>query len=137
MDKAKQPGIIFDSIILVKESFWREFNVPDNSEVLLDIDMKLNIQEPNSTTQLDTTVLMKYDGKNVLELKTTFVGIFSIKTGEENMNMEQYLKIHSPALMFPFIREHIATITQKSGVGPILLPPVNLIALINQKNIKV
>lgn len=134
MDITKQPGITFDGIILVKENFFREVEVPENIEVVLNIDMNLNIQETISTTQLDTTVLMKCDGKDVLKLETRFVGLFSIKKSDENMDMEKYLKNHSPALMFPFIREHIATITQKSGVPPVLLPPVNILALIEQKS---
>ena len=33
MDKDRQPGIKFDGIILVKEDFWRDCNVPEDVEV--------------------------------------------------------------------------------------------------------
>lgn len=132
MDVTKQPGISFDGIILVKESFWRDVNVPDSSKVELNVDMKLNITEGVSTNQLATTLLMKNDGHDVLKLETTFVGLFSVNPSEKNMNMEKYLQTNSAALMFPFVREHIAIISQKAGVGPILLPPINIIAVINQ-----
>jgi len=45
------------------------------------------------------------------------------------MNMERFMENHAPALMFPYIREHIAMVTQKAGVKPVLLPPVNIFAL--------
>jgi len=135
MDITKQPGISFDGIILVKETFWREVNVPDNSAVELNVDMNLNITEDSSTNLLVTTVLMKHGEDVVLKLETNFVGFFSIK-GDQNMDMEKYLKTNSAALMFPFVREHIATITQKAGVGPVLLPPINIIAMINQGKIE-
>lgn len=134
MDKTKQPGINFNSIILVKESFWRDYNVPADSEIVFNVDMSINIQENISNTQLITSLILKSGEKEVLKLESTFVGSFSINQENKNMDMEQYLKNNSPALMFPFIREHIATITQKSGVGPVLLPPINIIALVNQKN---
>ena len=133
MDKTKQPGINFDAIILVGEKFWRDHNVPDNPEILFDVKMNLNIQENASNTQLITSLILTKEGKEVLKLESTFVGLFSINKENENMEMEHYLKNNSPALMFPFIREHIATITQKSGVSPVLLPPINILALMNSK----
>lgn len=132
MDKDKQPGIKFDGIILVKESFWRDYNIPDNPEVELNINMNANDQKENYSTQLDITVLMKHDNIDVLKLETSFVGLFSVDNKQQNMDIANFLENHSPALMFPFIREHIASITQKAGVGPVLLPPVNILALIKQ-----
>ncbi len=134
MDKTKQPGINFNGILLVEEKFWRDHEVPDNPEILFDIEMNLNIQEENCNTQLISTLIMKNETEEVLKLESTFVGLFSINKENENMDMEHYLKNNSPALMFPYIREHIAMITQKSGVGPVLLPPMNIIALINKNN---
>lgn len=134
MDKTKQPGINFNGILLVEEKFWRNHEVPDNPEILFDIEMNLNIQEENCNTQLISTLIMKNETEEVLKLESTFVGLFSINKENENMDMEHYLKNNSPALMFPYIREHIAMITQKSGVGPVLLPPMNIIALINKNN---
>ncbi len=136
MDKDKQPGIKFNGIILVKESFWRNYNIPDNPEVELNINMNTNDQEENYSTQLDITVLMKYDNTDVLKLETSFVGQFSIEDKQQNMNITNFLDNHSPALMFPFIREHIAMITQKAGVGPVLLPPINILALIKQNKMQ-
>ena len=98
------------------------------------MNVNTNIEEGNSNTQLIATLTMKNEEKEVLKLESTFIGIFSVDRENKNMDMEHYLKNNSPALMFPFIREHIATITQKSGVGPVLLPPINILALINQNN---
>jgi len=134
MDKTKQPGINFNAIFLVEEKFWRDHYVPSDSEIQFNVEMSTNMQEHISSTQLKTTLIMKNEEKEVLKLESTFVGLFSIDKEHENMEMEHYLKNHSPALMFPFIREHIASITQKSGIPPVLLPPINILAIINQNN---
>ncbi len=63
-------------------------------------------------------------------MDSTFVGFFSVIEGEENMEIEQYMQNHSPALMFPYIREHISTVTQKAGIKPVFLAPVNVLALL-------
>jgi preprotein translocase subunit SecB len=130
MDKSKQPGISFDNIMLVKESFWRDFVVPAKSKVELDVKHNWNGSEGKYVSELLTTLKLIADEKEVLKLESTFVGLFSIINGHENMNIEDYIKNNSPALMLPYIREHISCITQKAGIRPVLLPPINIVALI-------
>jgi preprotein translocase subunit SecB len=45
-------------------------------------------------------------------------------------------KANGPAIMFPFLREHLASITLKAGISPILLPSVNFIRLSEENNAK-
>jgi preprotein translocase subunit SecB len=52
------------------------------------------------------------------------MGIFD-KIGEPSYSDEQFTTINAPAIIFPFIREHIASLSLKSGIGNILLAPVN------------
>jgi preprotein translocase subunit SecB len=39
--------------------------------------------------------------------------------------------------MFPFVRETIADLTLKTGYPPLLLPPINIIALIGKSRNKI
>lgn len=34
--------------------------------------------------------------------------------------------------MFPYIREHISTVTQKAGIKPVLLAPINVLAMLRE-----
>mgnify|MGYP000980443844 CR=1 FL=1 len=133
MDKTKQPGISFDDIILAEEEFWRDYNVPAKLEVRLDID--LNVNTANNIAEMKTVLKLIPDNKEQesLRLICKFVGFFSVIPGEENMDIEQYLMKNAPALMFPYIREHIYTITQKSGIPAIRIPPLNVMALLENK----
>jgi preprotein translocase subunit SecB len=131
MDKTKQPGIKFDGILLVKEDFWRDYTVPKGIEPRLNFNFKWSENDKKFTAELDTSVtLQNENGDEVLRLNSTWVGLFSIDEQLENMDIEEYLKTNSSALMIPYIREHISAITSKSGVGAILLPPINVLALI-------
>jgi preprotein translocase subunit SecB len=132
MDKSKQPGISFDSIILVKEEFWRDHNVPEESIPDFKIGMGWSIQGINYIVEVSISFKLLYEDKEKLKLDSTFVGSFSVIENNENMNMEEYIKNNSVALMFPYVREHISAITQKSGIKPVLLPPMNVVALIKQ-----
>ncbi len=42
MDKAKQPGISFDGIILVEEKFWRDYAIPQDVKLDLKIESGSN-----------------------------------------------------------------------------------------------
>ncbi|KZL94194.1 protein-export chaperone SecB [Clostridium magnum] len=132
MDKNKQPGISFDNIILVKENFWRDYDVPEDSKLDFQIGTGWDIKDNSYYVELSSTITLISADKEALKLENTFVGVFSVIKGSENMNIEDYIRNNSAALMFPYMREHIATITQKSGIKPILLPPVNILALIQQ-----
>jgi preprotein translocase subunit SecB len=131
MDKAKQPGISFDGIILVKEDFWRDFNVSDDAEIKLKFNSINNLGETNATVEITLSLELVSHENSILRLDSTFVGFFSIIKGEENMEMKDYLENHAPALLFPYIREHISTVTMKAGIKPVLLRPINLVSLLS------
>jgi len=133
MDKLKQPGINFESVFLVKESFWRDYVVPKDSKLNISFKMSVSGEGTKRSTMLSTTLtLQNPDKKDVLVLECDFVGIFAVKVGEENMDLDTFVKDNSPALMIPFIREHIYSVSQKSGIKGIMLPPVNVRALIKE-----
>jgi preprotein translocase subunit SecB len=134
MDKDKQPGISFDSIMLVKEIFWRDHYVPIKSEVLLEIGHNWDRKDDKYTSELQVFLKLVSEDKVVLKLESTFIGVFTVIEGEQNMEIKDYINKMSPALMFPYIREHVSSITQKAGIKPIYLPPVNVLALMKDSD---
>lgn len=136
MDKSKQPGIKFNGIILVKELFEREADVPEDSELKFNFVSKVSQQAEEYNLHLLTEIKLIYEEKEVLLLNSYFVGHFSTIPGEENMDIDEYMESNAVGLMFPYVREHISSITQKAGISPILLPPINVMAIIKENNRK-
>lgn len=135
MDKSKQPGISFDGVILVREDFFRDYEVDEDAKINLKFKAINNIQEESATVELETELELTSDNKTALRLNCNFVGFFSIDKDNENMEMEDYIKNNAPALIFPYIREHISSVTTKAGIRPVLLPPINIISLIESEEI--
>lgn len=133
MDKAKQPGIKFNGIILVEEEFWRDYDVPEDSAVHFNLEAGSNKTPSDYNVEVSSTLVLIKEDKEVLTLRSKFVGFFSIIEEQENMDIEEYIKNNSVALMFPYIREHISAVTIKSGVNPIFLPPINVVALFKKE----
>lgn len=136
MNVDKQPGIRFNDIILVSECFNRGVNVPKDSELEFDINVSWGNNEENYIVELTTNLKLIANDECVMELENKFAGSFSVIKGQENMDITTYITTNATALMFPYIREHISSITQKSGIKPVLLPPINVVALIKEKQFK-
>ena len=48
-------------------------------------------------------------------------------------NLQKFSEINAPAHLFPFLREVVANTSLKAGIPPLLLPPVNLAAILSGK----
>lgn len=56
-------------------------------------------------------------------------GIFDFETVPKNEELEKIVNINCASIMFPFIRESIADLTRKAGVPPLILDPINFVAI--------
>ena len=60
------------------------------------------------------------------------VGIFNVDKSEiDDETYEQSVKENTVAIIFPYIRSQLSLLTTQPGIEPILIPPVNINALIN------
>src|SRR5437763_2738302 len=86
----------------------------------------------------DFEVALKLEGKAEAEGMTlfafdlTFAGIFRVQ-GVPNEHLHPLLMIECPRLLFPFAREIVATAVRNGGFAPLLLDPVDFVALYQQR----
>lgn len=64
----------------------------------------------------------------VYSLALDYAGLFSIANVEANM-LEAVLLVECPRLIFPFARRIIADVTRDAGYQPMMLDPVDFVAL--------
>ena len=77
---------------------------------------------------VDTTVTNEAQSI-VLNVQT--VGIFKIdKLDIDEATYEHLIKANTVAIIFPFIRSQISLLTTQPGMMPVILPPININALI-------
>lgn len=76
---------------------------------------------------IDTSVHSK-DDSIILDLET--VGLFRIdSTDPETYDM--LIKSNTVAIMFPYIRSQVSILTTQPGIQPIMIPPMNINAIIS------
>jgi preprotein translocase subunit SecB len=101
------------------------------------INIQINVgAKPLSDTDIE--VALKLDGKAkngetlLFGFELEFAGIFRI-TNVPQESLNAVVLIECPRLLFPFAREIVATAVRNGGFPPLLLDPVDFVALYRQK----
>lgn len=125
------------NIFLIESYFKRENFIhfeDDDFQSKVDFEIEDNTEENNLNIILTLHFNAgKTDNKEITST-IKMLGIFEL-TGESTsiISSEDFAKINGPAIIFPFIREHLANVTMKAGLNPILLPPINFVKLAKEK----
>jgi preprotein translocase subunit SecB len=64
-----------------------------------------------------------------------FLGVFEADEGELSVPFHQFIRVHAPAILFPFAREVISTMTGRGPHGAFHLNPLNIAALISHDDL--
>jgi preprotein translocase subunit SecB len=101
------------------------------------INIQINVNaRPVSDT--DVEVALKLEGKAesnnslMFRFELEYAGIFRIKNVPQD-SMNAVVLIECPRLLFPFAREIVATTVRNGGFPPLLLDPVDFVALYRQR----
>lgn len=129
MDEKKQPGINFDGILLKDLSFSREPKILQKPSLDLTFNSNSTIEKDVLIYELSCSITEK---EKTFNISCSMIGFFSVIPDERNMSLEDFSKTNAPAMMFPYIREVIASTTLKAGLAAVILPPVNINSLIKK-----
>lgn len=139
MDKQHQPGIMVKAIYQHKCSFERR---PGHRGALTSnfaFKYGFRILEDGcglAELTLSANGISKDSTEAVYDSEITYIGIFSGIEGSENMSLEDFLANNAPALLMPYIRESLSTLSAKAGLPVVYLPPINIVALMNPQAIE-
>lgn len=82
--------------------------------------------------QIDTCIK---DSEGNYRLTLSTIGIFELdKEGVAEDIAQSILKKNTTSIMFPYIRSQISLLTTQPGIQPILIPPINVNALVKDEN---
>ncbi|MCA4782364.1 protein-export chaperone SecB [Empedobacter stercoris] len=114
-------------------NFIKDFDI-DNSDIAFDV--KGTIDRENNIFYLFLGFVLK-NNENEEELNeenvhfiVESIGEFEFDSDISTEDLSKYFLTNSTAIMFPYIRSYITTLTSNSGFGkPIILPTMNLTSL--------
>ena len=115
-----------EKIEIVESNFRKKDESIEHLELGVQVERSLKkISDKVFEVLLETTVSDE-DEKVFVNVKGK--AIFS--TEQENMDI---LEKNMIAIMFPYIRSYISIITTQPGMNPIVLPAMNIVAIVNDQ----
>src|SRR5579863_8544832 len=128
MSSLSEAGFRIIHVIILESNFKREVSI--NFQQPLENKFALDVSNEKVEGSNQFVVRVRADLSGIQHEKTEFsisvnmAGIFE-KFGEPDFPDEQFINVNAPAIIFPFVREHIASMALKAGIGTVLLPPIN------------
>jgi preprotein translocase subunit SecB len=108
---------------------------PTQTQPAINIQINVNAN-PLSETDFEVALVLEgkaeQTGTMLFAFDLTFAGVFRIQNVPQE-HIPPLVMIECPRLLFPFAREIIATAVRNGGFPPLLLDPVDFVALFQQR----
>lgn len=130
MEPQQTSGYKIEHIFLMDSNFHREADIDfDTQNIKNELDIKVE-PLPTENNQFFVALVLTLKAtqaeRTVFDVFVRMGGLFS-KHGEPALSEDSFKSINAPAIIFPFVREHVSSTALKAGLGPVLLPPVNFV----------
>ena len=119
----------------VKDLSFENPNAPGNLQQKTEPKVEVNVDvgavkvsETAYEVTLTTAVTGYNDDAKLFIAELTYAGVFAF-TGIEDTELQPYLLIECPRLLFPFSRAIIADVTRDGGFPPLLIQPIDFARL--------
>lgn len=98
-----------------------------------DIDISFSVKGEYSRSEakfyLNFNTVAKIEGSEVDFIFVKCQGIFEFKNVSSYEDVPQFFYTNCIAILFPYVRSYISTVTIQSNIKPIILPTLNLTSL--------
>lgn len=130
MENKSESGFRVNKILLMNCSFDRIPNVSFSADVKHNIDLSVNTQVDNN--KVFVSVLFKFD-QSLNETKEVSCDIQMLgefeRIGDVDLDLVAFGKVNGAAIIYPYIREQLSSLSLKAGIGNIIIPPANFVKL--------
>ncbi len=110
-------------LMIVESSFSR--TEKEIQDAALEMEIEKDIQK-QSEDQYEITLAVRLKEKNN-QINVYVKSKAHFTTQQENTNL---IEKNTIAIIFPYVRSHISSITSQPGMMPIVLPPMNIAAML-------
>lgn len=132
MTEKKSAGIKLHNVFVTKLDFEVFPDRVQKKAVNLAIGVDTKFSELTKLEErLTVTITTDEDlEKTYFRLVVSVLGYFEEQPDGAALTLEKFSTLQAPAILFPYVREAVTSITAKAPMAPILLPPMNLAFLI-------
>lgn len=105
------------------------FNLPPEAELNISFSPKGKFYEQEARYDLDFDVIVECKATQSVVVEVSCVASFSFEDNLSFSNIPAYFYPNSLAIIFPYVRAFVSTISLQANVQPIVLPTINLMGL--------
>lgn len=102
-------------------------NISATDNMAIEIKRENLLNESESLFKLDMSVNMS-DEKGNINISTKIEGLFEFDSDLDETQKNNFFDINAPAILYPYVRAYISSLTSLSGFNHIILPTINFAA---------
>ena len=119
--------LVLKNIMITDGIFKRTEDSLENVE--LRVNVAHNIEQLSEVEYKITLELSVGDPEGKLSVFVKGMAVF-----ETEQEIKMLIERNTIAIMFPYFRSYVSTLTTQPGMTPIVLPAMNIVAMLAQKN---
>ena len=106
-----------------------DFNIPNEAELNISFKLKGTFDQKNSRYNLNFDVKVECKETDSVVVNVSCEAYFSFNGKVAFNEIPDYFYPNSLAILFPYVRAFVSTISLQANVQPVILPTINLIGL--------
>lgn len=101
--------------------------ISPNDDMSVEVTRENLLNDSKSLFKLDMSVKMK-DEKGNINISIKIEGVFEFDSDLTDKQKNDFFGINAPAILFPYVRAYISSLTSLSGFNHLILPTINFAA---------
>ena len=122
----------YESPLVLKNIIITEGHFKRNEDSLENLELKIGVShDVERLSEREYKITLELNVADPEEKLSVFVkGIAIFETKQEN---QMLIERNTLAIMFPYFRSYVSTLTTQPGMTPIVLPAMNIMTMLAQK----
>lgn len=105
------------------------FDIPKDAEFVIDFKPSGKLKEIKGTYDLSFDTIVKCEETDTIIVEVSCIAQFSFKNEIKFEEIPDFFYPNSLAILFPYIRAFVSTLSLQANSSPMILPTVNLMGL--------
>lgn len=121
----KEAQFRFENYRITESAIKLDPEVEPSDELEVNFEQTIGVHDTENRMRLLLNTSIK-DKNNALSIAVKAEGFFEFDEGLDEDMKDGFFNANAPAILFPYIRAYISTLSTLSGIKPIVLPTLNL-----------
>lgn len=110
---------------VVESEFRFDSKRKSNKKLNVTFERSVVVDDADSRMRLELVNTIEDEDKSLF-LRVRMHGFFEFDSQISDDIKGMFIRINAPAILFPYVRAYVSTLTSLSGIEPVILPTLNL-----------